>query len=243
MAAKKIQKNFRRTEKKYLLTQGQYKALRRALDRYMQVDEYGMSTILSVYYDTEDYELIRRSEEKPVYKEKLRLRSYGVPKDGDAVFLEIKKKVQGVVYKRRVTLTAAEAAEYLSGGKKPEGKGQILEEIDWFLHRYRPMPRAVISTDRLALFGREDDKLRVTFDFNPRWRTDHLDLRDGAEGESLLPPGQVLMEVKLPQAAPLWLTRILSEMKLYPASFSKYGTCYREEILPGSIRKEVSSNV
>ena len=162
-----------------------------------------------------------------------------MPTDGDPVFLEIKKKVDGVVYKRRVILTAAEAMDYLSGGEKPEGKGQIMEEIDWMLRRYQPKPAAVISTDRLALFGKEDPTLRITFDFNPRGRTDRLDLRLGDEGESLLPDGEVLMELKVSAAAPLWLTEILSRMRLYPRSFSKYGTCYRRELMSREYLKEV----
>ena len=229
--AGKSEKNFRRTEKKYLLTPEQYRALRRELAPYMEEDEYGLSRILSLYYDTEDYQLIRRSLEKPRYKEKLRLRSYGVPGNRDRVFLEIKKKVEGVVYKRRVTLTAAEAMDYLAGGEKPEGKGQIMEEIDWMVRRYQPKPAAVSSTDRLALFGKEDPALRITFDFNPRGRTDQLDLRLGDRGESLLPDGEVLMELKVSAAAPLWLAEILSRMRLYPRSFSKYGTCYRRDLI------------
>ncbi len=229
--AGKSEKNFRRTEKKYLLTPEQYRALRKELAPYMEEDEYGLSRILSLYYDTEDYRLIRQSLEKPSYKEKLRIRSYGVPGDRDTVFLEIKKKVEGVVYKRRVTLSAKDAMDYLAGGEKPEGKGQIMEEIDWMVRRYAPKPAAVISTDRLALFGREDQTLRITFDFNPRGRTDALDLRLGDRGESLLPDGEVLMELKVSAAAPLWLAEILSRMKLYPRSFSKYGTCYRRDLL------------
>lgn len=237
--AGKSEKNFRRTEKKYLLTPAQYRALRKELAPYMEEDEYGLSRILSLYYDTEDYRLIRQSLEKPSYKEKLRIRSYGVPGDGDTVFLEIKKKVEGVVYKRRVTLAAKAAMDYLAGGAKPEGKGQIMEEIDWMVRRYAPKPAAVISTDRLALFGKEDRELRITFDFNPRGRTDALDLRLGDGGESLLPEGQVLMELKVSAAAPIWLVEILSRMQLYPRSFSKYGTCYRRDLLSRYPLKEV----
>ena len=226
----KVQKSFQRTEKKYLLQREEYEALRCQLAPYMEEDAYGLSLIMSLYYDTEDFDLIRRSLEKPAYKEKLRLRSYGVPRDNDPVFLEIKKKCEGVVYERRVTLGAKEAADYLAGGEKPAGKGQIMEEIDWMRRRYAPKPAAVISTDRLALFGKEDNALRVTFDFEPRGRMDDLDLRLGDRGEALLPAGMVLMELKVNGAAPLWLTDILSRGKLYPRSFSKYGTCYRRAL-------------
>lgn len=234
---KPVQKSFRRTEKKYLLSAAQYEQLRCELAPHMEEDEYGLSLIMSLYYDSESFDMIRRSLEKPTYKEKLRLRSYGVPKDDDRVFLEIKKKCEGVVYKRRVTLTAAEAADYLGGGEKPQGKGQIMEEIHWMRQRYAPKPVALISVDRLALFGKEDRELRVTFDFAPRARTEDLDLRLGDRGELLLEEGFVLMELKVAGAAPLWLTEILSRMKLYPRSFSKYGTCYGRE-LSVACRKE-----
>lgn len=236
----KSERNFRRTEKKYLLTAGEYETLRRALAPHMTEDAYGRSRILSLYYDTADHRLIRQSLEKPTYKEKLRLRSYGVPRNGDEVFLEIKKKSEGVVYKRRVRLPVETAMDYLSGGEKPAGYGQIMDEIDWMLRRYAPRPAAVISTDRLALFGREDPALRVTFDFDPRARTEGLDLRLGDHGASLLPAGMVLMELKVSAAAPLWLVELLSRLRLYPRSFSKYGACYRRDILPRTTMKEES---
>lgn len=226
----KVQKSFQRTEKKYLLQHSEYETLRQELAPYMEEDAYGLSLIMSLYYDTEHFDLIRQSLEKPAYKEKLRLRSYGVPKDEDPVFLEIKKKSEGVVYKRRVTLSAREAMDYLAGGEKPAGKGQIMEEIHWMRRRYAPKPAAVISVDRLALFGKEDNALRVTFDFDPRGRMDDLDLRLGDRGEPLLPDGMVLMELKVNGAAPIWLAEILSRRKIYPRSFSKYGTCYRREL-------------
>ncbi len=233
-----MQKSFQRTEKKYLLQSGEYEALRRELAPYMEEDSYGLSLIMSLYYDTEQFDMIRKSMEKPAYKEKLRLRSYGIPKDDDPVFLEIKKKSEGVVYKRRVTLRAKEAADYLAGGEKPAGKGQIMEEIDWMRQRYAPKPAAVISVNRLALFGKEDRALRMTFDFSPRGRMDELDLRLGDRGELLLPEGTVLMELKVNGAAPLWLAEILSRRKIYPCSFSKYGTCYRRELARRAGREE-----
>ena len=120
---------FERVERKFLLTPSQYEGMMRVLPEYMQADQYGESTILSLYLDTADSLLIRRSLEKPVYKEKLRLRSYGVPGDGDNVFLEVKKKVQGVVYKRRICLPLARAMECLARESIPAAGGQIGREI------------------------------------------------------------------------------------------------------------------
>lgn len=244
MAGKrKTQSCFQRFEKKYLLTRAQYDALLEGMRPYLQPDEYGRYTICNIYYDTDDYRLIRASLDKPVYKEKLRLRSYCVPGDGDNVFVELKKKFDGVVYKRRVVMTAAEAADYLSGVSRPREEGQICHEIDWFLRSYRPTPKVFLAYDREALAGREEPELRVTFDTALRWRTDDLDLRRGDRGQPLLSGDQVLMEVKLPGAAPLWLSHLLSETGVFPASFSKYGTCYREKLLdrrPAGNGKEVS---
>lgn len=229
----KVQCSFRRFEKKYLLTQAQYAALRERVDSCMKPDEYGRYTICNIYYDTDNYQLIRASLEKPVYKEKLRMRSYGVPGDGGTVFVELKKKFHGEVYKRRVVMEAAEAADYLAGTARPRQEGQICREIDWFLASYHPTPKAFIAYDREALAGREDPELRVTFDTGLRWRNSDLDLRRGDYGEPLLSREQILMEIKIPGASPVWLSRLLSELKIYPASFSKYGTCYRQHLLGG----------
>ncbi|MGM9607686.1 MAG: polyphosphate polymerase domain-containing protein [Oscillospiraceae bacterium] len=238
----KIQSNFQRFEKKYLLTQVQYAALLDGMSPYLQPDEYGHYTICNIYYDTDNYQLIRESLEKPVYKEKLRLRSYGVPGNGDNVFVELKKKFHGVVYKRRVVMAASEALDYLSGVSRPSQDGQICHEIDWFLNSYRPTPKVFIAYDREAFAGREDPELRVTFDTNLRWRGSELDLRCGDYGERFLPEDQILMEIKIPGTAPVWLGHLLSETGVFPTSFSKYGTCYRQNLIrrePAKPTKEV----
>ncbi|MGN1003977.1 MAG: polyphosphate polymerase domain-containing protein [Oscillospiraceae bacterium] len=237
----KIQSTFQRFEKKYLLTSAQYTALLDGMKPYLQPDEYGRYTICNLYYDTDNYQLIRTSLEKPVYKEKLRLRSYGVPGDGDNVFVELKKKFHGVVYKRRVVMEVSEAMAYLSGTARPSQEGQICHEIDWFLASYHPTPKVFIAYDREALAGREDPELRVTFDTNLRWRGSELDLRRGDGGERFLPEDQILMEIKIPGAAPVWLGRLLSETGIFPTSFSKYGTCYRQNLVgqhPEQMKKE-----
>lgn len=222
---------FKRYEKKYLLTDEQYETLFAQLEPHIQPDEYPSSTVCSIYYDSEDYRLIRHSLDKPVYKEKLRLRSYGVPGPEDPVFVELKKKYKGIVYKRRVTMPAARAAAWLAGEAEPTEDGQMIREIQWFMDQNRPEPRVLIACDRTAWRSREDPELRITFDRNIRWRQTELDLCAGSDGEALLAGGRVLMEIKIPGAAPLWLAGLLSELALYPTSFSKYGTCYRDYIL------------
>lgn len=233
----KCQAVFERHEKKYLLTRSQYTAVKALLDQHMCEDEYGLHTVSSIYLDTDSHEIIRESIQKPAYKEKLRLRSYGTPGPADTVFLELKKKVAGVVYKRRIPLTLREAERYLRAGIRPRETGQIFEEIDWFMQRKKPSAAVCISCDRLALYGKDDPEFRVTFDFRMRWRTEDLSLACGSGGQYLIDPGMCLMEIKTTDALPLWLSSFLSEHEVYPTPFSKYGTCYCEHLLGNPAEK------
>jgi len=219
---------FERHEKKYRLSEETYLALRERLEKYLRPDQYGRHTICSMYFDTPDFLLIRRSLSKPKYKEKLRLRAYGIPSLDTPVYLELKKKLDGVTYKRRVSMPYGEAREYLLRGDPPAQQSQILREIDWFRGFYKPEAKVLLFYERVALYGIEDPELRVTFDTDIRWRMDRLDPSLGDEGRMLLNPGERLMEIKVAGALPLWLARVLSEMKIYPVSFSKYGNVYRE---------------
>lgn len=225
------QEVFQRIEKKYLLTQAQYTALRAALTDHMDQDQYGLHTIANIYYDTDDYALIRASIEKPVYKEKLRVRSYGTPKADDTVFVELKKKFKRVVYKRRIPLALRAADAYLLDNIKPSRCSQILREIDWFRKLYDLSPKAFIAYDRIALANETDCGLRVTFDENIRWRGTQLDLAKGSWGMPLLPEDSMLMEIKIPGAMPVWLAGILSDLRITPTSFSKYGACYKQHLI------------
>lgn len=229
---------FERVERKFLLTPRQYEGLMRTLPEYMQADQYGESTILSLYLDTEDSLLIRRSLEKPVYKEKLRLRSYGVPGDTDNVFLEVKKKVRGVVYKRRICLPLAQAMECLAQGSVPAAGGQIGREIAYMLRRYRLRPAVLLAYDRTAYAELEPspNRLRITIDRDIRSRQTDLDLRLGSAGESLLAPGMRLMEIKTAHAIPLWLCAVLDQNEIRPTSFSKYGRVYEAHMRAGQAR-------
>ena len=236
-----VQSCFKRYEKKYLLTRTQYEAMLDGMRGHMVPDAYGSYSIGNVYYDTPDYQLIRASLEKPVYKEKLRMRSYGVPGGRDTVFVEIKKKFDGVVYKRRITMEMRDAALYLSGARKGDGS-QISREIDYFLRLYRPVPKAFIGYDREAYAAADGGELRVTFDTNLRARDVDVDLRLGDHGVPLLPSGLYLMEIKIPGTAPTWLARLLSENDIFPTSFSKYGAYYKQYVLGGkraAAQKEV----
>ena len=219
---------FNRYEKKYLMPEDIYLELRERLKPYMSVDQYGLHTICNIYYDTEQYDLIRRSIEKPVYKEKLRLRSYGIPSLDDTVFLEIKKKYNKVVNKRRIPLTLQEAYDYVEKGIRPDHPSQILNEIDFFLQRYSLKRGIYLAYDRIALFQKDDPDFRVTFDQNIRSRQLNMGLEEGDAGQALLPSGYYLMESKVMGATPLWFAHILSDLDIYSVSFSKYGNIYKD---------------
>lgn len=229
------QLTFKRYEKKYMIAPEQYERFRAALDEHIKPDRFFESTVCSIYYDTDDYSLIRNSIEKPVYKEKLRLRSYNVPAPDGEVFVELKGKFKGLVYKRRVLMHAREAMEYLAGEHSAPYDSQVAREVDWFLKTNPVSPKVYIACDRQAYVAKADEALRITFDENIRWRDSQLDLCAGSHGENILPSGFVLMELKIPQACPMWLARMLSEHRLFPAGFSKYGTCYRENLINGVI--------
>ena len=217
---------FERHEKKYLITEEVYQSLLKRLEEYMHPDQFGLHTICSLYLDSDDFLLANRSMGKPDYKEKLRLRSYGLPQPDTTVYLELKKKLLGVTYKRRIPLTYAEAERYMLLGEATEEHSQIMQEIDYFFHLYKPEPKILLFYERIALCGIEDEELRVTFDTNIRWRAHDLSLSQGDAGELVLPPGMRLMEIKIADSFPLWMSQLLSEFRIYPASFSKYCTAY-----------------
>lgn len=223
---------FRRTEIKYLLNEQQYKALMPYLETMAAVDEYGLSRINNIYFDTPDYRIAKTSMEKPLYKEKLRLRTYGITSDDTNSFIEIKKKYAGVVYKRRVSGRYHDTYDYLTGYKNIKGsfdQSQISKEISEFLNLYGNLgPAMCICYDRIAMAGKEDEEFRVTFDSNITWSILRMDLRSAGSGRKLLDDGQQLMEIKVSNAMPMGLARKLSELAIFPVSFSKYGSGYAD---------------
>lgn len=217
-----------RREKKYLLTKQKYELLINRLKDRIVKDEYAKSTICNIYYDTDQFDLIENSVQKPMYKEKFRIRSYGIPKNDSNVFLEIKRKCKGVVNKRRIVIPFNKLNEDISSDLFAS---QIGKEIHYMLNFYKPEPKVFIAYDRLAFKGIEDSSLRITFDFNIRSRFDHLDLSYGDNGIPLLKNDECLMEIKVNQVYPLWLVSILSDLEIYPVSFSKYGKIYTNMLM------------
>lgn len=221
----------KRFESKYILTPEKEKYFRERMSRYMYPDSFGLTSIASLYYDTPDYRLITRSLEKPLFKEKIRLRSYGLADSESPVFLELKRKAYGIVYKRRVRTTVPLARKFFEREGDICGGGQINHELTYFRDFYRDLaPACLIICDREAFF-RPDSDLRLTIDANPRYRIDGLDLRISMDGEPLLPEGYSILEIKVQDAVPLWLSGILSEGEIYETGFSKYGEAYRRQVM------------
>lgn len=219
---------FARYEMKYLMTVQQRDALRKRMEPYMSLDRFGHSEIRNLYYDTPDYRLIRTSLERPVYKEKLRLRSYGKAGVETAAYMELKKKYRSVVHKRREALPYRDAAACLAG-ESPLPDTQIGREIDYVLHFYPQLaPRVFLSYEREAYYDRAGSDFRVTFDENIRYRQDALTLAGDCRGKLLLPGNTVLMELKTSGSVPLWMAQSLSELGIFKTSFSKYGSAYQD---------------
>lgn len=236
-----IQTVFQRYELKFLLTEPQKARILPEIEKHMQLDKYGRTSIRNLYFDTDTYRLIRRSLEKPDYKEKLRIRSYGDTAPDTTVFVELKKKYNGLVYKRRLPMPEQEAMAWLQG-RSHAPNTQIAREIDYITGYYKTLhPTVFLCYMRQAYYARDGSDFRVTFDDNILCREENLSLCTAPYGTPLLSDGQVLMEVKCPGGIPLWMTSLLSREQLYKTSFSKYGTAYQNIIF--SKRKETFTNV
>ncbi len=237
---------FNRREIKYMLTDADREALLAIIDNYMNSDPFNKDgktySICNLYLDTDSDELIRKSLEKPAFKEKIRLRSYGQVGLGDKVFLESKKKFDGVVNKRRTNFILEDVYRYFDSKEipdldDPQGissrvkmNRQVLHEIDYIMHFYPLKPRVFISYDRWAFFEKGNSDFRLTIDTNIQTRRTDLRLDSPAYGEQLLAPGQWLMEAKAFKAFPLWFVHFLSSRKIYNTPFSKYGTEYKQHL-------------
>ena len=232
-----IRMTFRRKENKYLLDAGRLERLMEKLGGRVREDGYGSTPVLSVYYDTPSFELLARSAEKPLYKEKLRVRSYGVPDEDSLIFAEIKKKYGGIVYKRRTAGTPEQIGRLLENGVLTGKDVQTEREILYMKRRLDLEPALFIGYDRTAYVCEGEPELRLTTDSSIRYRFDDLDLRLGDAGYLLRDPEFRILEIKSPGNYPLWLAEALSEQEIRSGSFSKAGTCYKEIIMSGKPRE------
>jgi len=222
---------FKRHEKKYLLTPDQYDAVKTAIKPHMAADSHGTYLVQNIYFDTDNWDVIRKSIEKPIYKEKMRLRCYGLPETATELFLELKKKYKGVVYKRRISFSIKEIDNRNFDEIAKNSGCQVGNELAFYLHCHNVYPRAYISYRREAFFNQQ---FRLTFDTNAVFRSKSLNYTNPSEGKIIFPNDKILMEIKTPSSIPLWLTGVLSAEKIYPHSFSKYGAGYTKHIIGGN---------
>lgn len=223
------QATFKRYEIKYLLTQLQKQAILQVMQPYMKLDRYGRTTIRNIYCDTDNFRLVRHSLEKPAYKEKLRIRSYQTATPDDPVFVELKKKYQSVVYKRRLVLSERQAMDSFQLGLALPVHSQIADEIEYFRSFYQSLhPVAFLSYEREAFYALDGGEFRVTFDENILYRDYDLSLGSAVYGAPLLEEGTCLMEIKTPGGLPLWMSHELNRLRVYRTSFSKYGLAYQQ---------------
>ncbi len=226
-----------RREMKYVLTRDQTERLKERLKERLETDPHGRATVASLYYDTPDGRLIRASLDRPRFKEKIRLRAYGPVDDDSPVYVELKRKVNGVVYKRRAETTIRTAKHFFARECDVCADGQIGREIRAFRDRYETLePACLIAYERTAFIEANGD-LRVTVDEAPRYRTQRLELTAPPDGVLLLPDGDSILEIKARDALPLWLARMLSEEQIYKRSFSKYGEAYRQRLARASAER------
>lgn len=230
------QMTFKRYELKYLLNKQEKEEILLAMQPYMKLDDYGRTVIRNIYFDTDTFRLIRRSLEKPVYKEKLRIRSYKPVQMKDPVFVEIKKKYKSVVYKRRLQLSEQEVMESFRTGEPLPVQSQIGDEIQYFRDYYENLyPSVFLSYEREAYYDFAGSDFRVTFDENICYRRTDFSLGSKIYGSPLLEEDQTLMEIKTSGGIPLWMSETLTKHHLYKTSFSKYGSAY-QRMLAESIK-------
>lgn len=216
----------KRYELKFVLSKEQLKFFESEITNYMKVDQYGLTTVASLYYDTPRCFLINKSIEKPKFKEKIRLRSYGTASLTSPVFLEIKRKLDGIVYKRRIRTTEEEVNKFLTSDYEFK-KEQISRELKAFKETYKCLePKYLIIVDRIAYYQDNSD-VRITIDRNPRYRVNNLNLHTSMDGIPLVDDGGAILEIKVPRSIPCWLVEILTKGKIYQTSFSKVGVAHK----------------
>ena len=225
-----MQNIFKRYERKYLVTEAQNAKLQKAISQHMIADQYGEYLVQNLYYDTENWDVIRASVEKPAYKEKMRLRCYGEAAYDSDLYLELKKKFNGIVFKRRIAITSQSLENSSVHAVITKIPSQISKEVDYYLKSNGVAVKIYIAYRRAAFSGIEDEGLRITFDTDICFRLYNLSFSNPDTGQRVLPQGKILMEIKTLDSIPLWMAGILSENGIYPISFSKFGTCYTDYI-------------
>lgn len=225
--------SFKRYERKYLVSKSKAQDFLSLVSDRLSFDAFCVGgrkyRIYNIYFDTDDFAVIRESVSKPAFKEKARFRAYDNYAETGMGFLEIKRKIRGVVVKRRIALSEPDALRFVSTGVlPPDLDGQMARELKWYFDCNDVGPRAYISYDRMAFFCTDDKNIRVTFDDNILYRTHDVSVLAGDDGQSLLPSDICILELKFAEAMPVWMASALSECEIYPHSFSKYGNVYKQ---------------
>ena len=240
MLNEKVISVMKRYELKFHLTKQQVDYFKEEILNHMKIDKYGLTTISSIYYDTSDNRLINRSIEKPFFKEKLRLRSYGDYRNNSPLFLEIKRKNEKIVYKRRIMTNIDKVNRFFLLDEE-FGDTQIDRELKAFKDQYGTLQaKYLIIYDRVAYY-QEDSDVRITLDMNPRYRVNNLEFKDLNDATPLLDKDEAILEVKVQHSIPLWLVEILTKGKIYQTSFSKVGIAHTREMAKKN--KEVLINI
>jgi len=223
---------FRRVEQKYLITSAQYDALMEALGDKLVKDEYFYNDIYNLYLDAPDHRLIIQSIEKPMYKEKFRVRSYGLAENEDSkVYLEIKKKFDGTSHKRRISMTLGEFYKYMEKGNRPKNANPItLAELDYDFEKYNLQPSILINYERYSYYFRGNKDLRITFDHNVKYRVKKPDLTNGDDMHPIIDKDMYIMEIKSLDSLPIKLSQLLAILKIYPRGFSKPKNAYLKSL-------------
>lgn len=229
------QYTFERVEAKYILDRKTCRNVLKDISQHIVADVYPHSDITSIYFDSDDFRLIRHSLDKPDYKEKLRLRCYGEVNENSQVFMEIKKKYDGITYKRRQDMDYRQAMKYVVFDRMPVDS-QIMKEIDYCRNGSDSQlnPKCLINYQRDSYACLDDENLRITFDYDIRFTLDDLVLTNRNYQGKLLDDDKVILEIKMLHNMPLWLSATLDRYQLYPASYSKYGTVYQQYIMKGA---------
>ena len=223
---------FRRVEQKYLIASEQYNALMEALGDKLVKDEYFYNDIYNLYLDAPDHRLIIQSIGKPMYKEKFRVRSYGLAENEDSkVYLEIKKKFDGTSHKRRISMTLGEFYKYVEKGNRPKNANPItLAELDYDFEKYNLQPSILINYERYSYYFRGNKDLRVTFDHNVKYRVKKPDLTNGDDMHHIIDKDMYIMEIKSLDSLPIKLSQLLAKLKIYPRGFSKPKNAYLKSL-------------
>ena len=236
-----VKTTFKRYEAKYKIKQIKQKAFLAAISEYIEPAKFRKYMVQNLYYDTEDWEVIRQSIEKPLYKEKMRLRYYGNKPynkrtgEDTSLFLEMKKKYMGEVYKRRIEIPVEKLYGKDIRDVVADEPSQISQELAFYLQTNPVSEKLYISYQREAYTGVKEKDLRITFDTEVQYRLEELSFQSTLKGRSPLSPETVILEIKTQEGIPLWLTNALSEYKIFPVTFSKCGICYLVEQVQGSL--------